>query len=56
MTTAGLVNWKQGTVKSDWVGVYPAFKTAVEAANAESDGAMSYASAAAAVAAVSMLL
>jgi len=56
MTTPGLKNWVQGTVKSDWVGVYPAFKTAVEAESSESDGAMSYASAAAAVAAVSMLL
>jgi len=45
-----------GSVKSDWIAVYPAFKTAVEAAQSSANsGALSLASTAAAIAALVML-
>lgn len=59
---SSLVNYKQGTTLTNWVAVYPAFKTAVEAAaaaannsNSSGSGALSLSSAAAAVAALYML-
>jgi len=57
---SSLVNYKQGATLTNWVAVYPAFKTAVEAAaaaanNSSGSGALSLSSAAAAVAALYML-
>jgi len=49
------VGLKLGSVKSDWIAVYPAFKTAVEAAQSANSGALSLASTAAAIAALFML-
>jgi len=58
-----LVNYKQGATLSTWVAVYPAFKTAVDAAaaaaqnnnsNAGGSGALSLSTAAAAIAALYM--